>query len=228
MDNNRPIQDDEEPIISLIQQIKDGTLNPKAISQDVRKRCVTFFLSEGWTEEQIGQILMRNERTIRRDLEKIYEQNSLSPDADSAKKIIGSMFQKALVHHRYLMRLARNPDSSSSDKSQSEFLAWRVLKELIEKMQTLGYLPMRPKEVMGDVYHHCEEGDTKTHTQLKEELKNIEKIARESGTLDKEIEKNIKLLEERIEKSEIAEKIIELEKNNKNQTLKEGSENDSE
>ena len=214
MSNNNHMPDhEEEPILSIVQDIKDGTLNPKTLSQDVRQRCVDFLIREGYTEEQVGQILMRNERTIRRDLEKMQEQNSLTPNINLAMQIVGDMFRKAMVHHRYLMRLARNPDATNSDKSQSEFLAWRVLKEVVEKMQTLGYLPLKPQEIVEDIFHHVtDESKERSITEAKVMLSDIEQAAREAGTLDSQTEKKIKNLKARIEEAEISHEVDKLTK----------------
>ena len=203
---------DEQPTLSLIQQIKDGTLNPKTLPKEKRQWCVEFLSSEGYAQAQIGQVLMITDRTVRRDLEDIDDRNALTPDINQGKRIIGNMSQKAMAHHRYLMRLARSPDASIGEKAQAEFLAWRVLKEFVEKMQSVGYLPQKPQELISDIYHHNEGGDSKTYEQLKQDLREIERVARETGTLDLKTEEGIKLLLQRIEKAEISEKIADLNK----------------
>jgi len=215
MDNNEYIPGQEgredDPIISVIQDIKDGVLNPKTLSQELRQRCVDFLMREGYTEEQIGHILMRDERTIRRDLEKIQERNALTPDVNLAKQIVGDMYKKAMVHHRYLMRLARSPLASEGTKSQSEFLAWRVLREVVEKMQSLGYVPLKPHEIVGDIFHHVADSDNeRSIAEAKGMLAEIERTAREAGTLDPETEDKIKAIRLKIEKAEISNDVDKL------------------
>ena len=223
MDNNNPMQDDEEPILSLIQQIKDGTLNPRTLTKELRQRCIELLTSEGYTEAQIAQILMRSEKTISRDLVDIRAQNAITPDINLAKQIVGDMFKKAMVHHKHLMRLARSPDSTNGEKSQSEFLAWRVLKEVVEKMQTLGYLPLKPQEIVEDIFHHVTNGDGEEGiTEAKNMIGEIERAAKESGTLDSETEEKIKDLKIKIEQAEINQEIKKLKnKENKPNDVKE-------
>ena len=216
MDDDKSSHDQEEdPVLSLIQQIKDGTLNPRTLTKDIRQRCVELLSSEGYTEAQIGQILLKSEKTIYRDLIEIDARNSLTPSADLAKEIIGNMFQKAMAHHKHLMRLARDPKATTTEKSHSEYLAWRVLREMVEKMQTLGYLPLKPQAIVSDIYHHSEGGDEKTYLQLRQDLRDMERAAKEAGTFDAEMEAGIKLLQQRIEKAEIAEGIVDLKKEDK-------------
>ncbi|MBP7056336.1 MAG: hypothetical protein KBB52_05755 [Candidatus Omnitrophica bacterium] len=158
-DNKNIHEQDEESILSIIQDIKDGTINPKTLSKEDRQRCVELLIGEGYTEAAVAQILARSEKTISRDLVDLRERSAITPDINLAKQIIGDMFQKAMSHHKYLMRLARSSEASHGEKAQSEFLAWRVMKEVVEKMQSLGYLPAQPKTIVGDVFHHMAEGD---------------------------------------------------------------------
>ena len=216
MDDDKSSPDQEEdPVLSLIQQIKDGTLNPRTFPKEKRQRCVEFLSSEGYTEARIGQILAKSEKTIYRDLIEIDARNSLTPSVDLAKEIIGNMFQKAMAHHKHLMRLARGSEATTAEKSHSEYLAWRVLREMVEKMQTLGYLPLKPQAIVSDIYHHSEGGDEKTYLQLRQDLRDMERAAKEAGTFDAEMEAGIKLLQQRIEKAEIAEGIVDLKKDDK-------------
>jgi len=132
---------DEIPAFSIIQRIKDGSLDPRALDKETRLQCVTVFISEGCTIFSIAQILKRNERTVRRDIEEIRESNAISPDPLLAKKIIGEFLANAHIHRDYLMRLARSKDASVSEKNQAEYHAAQVESNAIAKLQSLGYLP---------------------------------------------------------------------------------------
>jgi predicted transcriptional regulator len=217
MDIKNCMPEQEGPILFLIQQIKDGILNPKTLSKDIRQRCVEFLLYEGYTEMQVAQILMRSDKTVSRDLAEIRERNAIAPNINLAQQIIGDMLQKSTVHHKYLMRLARSPEASTSEKSQSEFLAWRVLKEAIEKMQSLGYLPLKPQEIVEDIFHHGADADNeKSIEEVKSAISDIEQAAKDTGTLDAATEKNIAALKSKILRAEISHEVNELaEKKNK-------------
>lgn len=212
MENNKHTPDQEEQsIISIIQEIKQETLNPKSLSKDVRQRCVEFLVSEGYTEAQVGQILNRSERTVSRDLSEVRARNVLTPSIDWAKQIAGELYQKAITHHRYLMRLARSSDATYSDKCQSEFLAWRVLKEAIEKFQTLGYLPLKPQHIVEDIFCHADGADSERNiAEARSALEAIEKASKESGKFDVETENKIKIIKAKIEKIEISDEIGKL------------------
>ena len=177
-------------IISVIQGVKDRTLNPKTLSEGERRECVEFLSWEGYTQAQIGQILKISDRTVRRDLKVIEDNNALSPDVDLAKRIVGDMFRKAKVHHSYLMRLARSPEASNSEKAQAEYFAWRILKEMTEKMQSLGYLPSKPQAIVGDIFHHVD-GNVLNLDELTKEIIDIEKMADGDGKINENIKKDL-------------------------------------
>jgi transposase len=221
MQANGPTSKKEEefPIFSLIQQLKDETLDPKTLPRELRQQCVEVLWAEGYGESSMAQILKRSEKTIKRDLQEIREKNSLSANLELAKQIIGEMLQRARMHQGYLVRLARSKEATVSEKAQSEYLAWRVQKELVEKMQSVGYLPGRPQEITGDIFHHISfQEEERSFGEIRATLNEIEGAARETGTLTNQVEKEVNLLRAKIEKAEI---VYEVEKLSKNQTKEE-------
>jgi len=202
--NHDPDQEGRS-IISLIQSVKDRTRNPKTLSEDERRACVEFLSWEGYTQAQIGQILKISDRTVRRDLKAIEDKNAISPDVDLAKRIIGDMFCKAKAHHAYLMRLARNPEASHSEKAQAEFLGWRVLKEMTEKMQSLGYLPSKPQAIVGDIFHHVD-GNISDFDEIAKQIIEIENITDGDEKIADDIKKDISKMKAIVEKLKPSEK----------------------
>lgn len=207
-------EQDGRTIISVIQGVKDRTLNPKTLSEGERRECVEFLSWEGYTQAQIGQILKISDRTVRRDLKVIEDNNALSPDVDLAKRIVGDMFRKAKVHHAYLMRLARSPEASYSEKAQAEFMAFRVLKEMIEKMQSLGYLPSKPQAIVGDIFHHVD-GGISDFDEIAKQIIEIEKITDGDGKIEDDIKKDISKMKAVVEKLKPSEKDTNQKEKNK-------------
>jgi transposase len=194
---------EEMPIITLIQKLKEGSLDPKTLPKELRQQCVEVLWAEGYSESQMAQILLRSEKTIRRDLEDIREKNALAPNQNLAKKIIGEMVHRARIHQSYLIRLARSKEATVLEKAQSEYLAWKVEKELIEKMQSLGYLPATPQEITADIYHHGVLEGELSFGDIKKMINEIEVVARETGTFSPDLERETNLLRSKIEKAEI-------------------------
>lgn len=201
---------EEQPILSLIQRIKDNLFDPKFLTKDQRIQCVEILSGEALTEAAIAQILKVSIKTITRDIQAIRERNALTPSVNFAKQIIGDLVHKARLHHGYLMRLARNKEISGPAKVQAEFSAWRVLNELIERLQSLGYLPRRPTEITGDLYHHLSDDSEKSIEEIKKMIIEIEVVSKESGEMSPEVEEEIKRLKAKIEKAEIIQQVDKL------------------
>lgn len=202
---------DEQPILTLIQQIKDSVINPETLPKELRQRCVEVLLGEGYNIVTMAQILKRSEKTIKRDLENIRERNAISPDINLAKKIIGEMLMYARINRDHLMKLARTKDASVSEKAQAEYLASRVTMELIQKMQTLGYLPLKPQTIVSDIFHHADNAEQDiSFTELRAMLIDIVNTAKETNTLTPELEQEAENLKIKIEKTEVISEVKNL------------------
>ena len=209
-DNNSLQEKDEQPIFSFIQEIKDGTLAPEALTKDLRQRFVEVFLGEGYSVTSIAQILKRSEKTIKRDIEDIRERNAITPDINLAKKIIGELVMYARINRDYLMKLARTKDASVAEKAQSEYCAFKVLVELMTKLQSLGYLPSKPQAIVGDIFHHVDSGQDVSFIELKTMVDDIINTAKETDTFTLELQKEAENLCKKIEKAEIVTQISAL------------------
>lgn len=204
----------EKPILSLLQQIQSGEIDPRDVDKDLRQQMVEVLLLEGTSIPQIAQMLKVSDKTIRREISTIKEKNALSPSIELARMLVGDLRMKAEAHRSHLMRLARAPGAKVGEKCLAEFYAWKVSAELIEKLQSLAYLPLVPHKIAADIYHH-DENDSKTLGELKDELTILEKIAQEDGILDAQVKERIRFLGLKIEKAGIVYDIDELNKNNK-------------
>ena len=212
----------EKPVIKIIQEINSGVCDSLLLDKATRQQCIEVLIGEGYTYSQLAQLLKRSEKTISRDMQEIRQKNALTPSVEFAKETIGELITKARIHASYLMRLARDKDASIANKASSEFLAWRVFKELTEKLQTLGFLPLKPQEVSGDIYHHVLGQEEDSYEDVKKMICDIELNAKESGTFTSELADEIKQLSARVDKAEAIIKVRNLSKTNKeNQTNKE-------
>jgi transposase len=212
--------DSEKSALDILQEINSGLRDPRSLDKYTRQLCVEFLSAEGYTQSQIAQILKCSEKTIFRDLKEIRQRNELAPSIEAARQFVGDVFKKAMNHHDYLTRLARAKETPSAIKTVSELGAWKVLKELIEKMQSLGYLPLMPQQVIGDIFHHSSaDGGSESLDEAKKMLFEIEAVAQETDTMTPDLQEDIKTLRGRIENAEIvskAEKIKEKQKGESN------------
>ncbi|MBF0571719.1 MAG: hypothetical protein HQL12_07565 [Candidatus Omnitrophica bacterium] len=200
----------EESALTLLQQIKDGQISPGTINKEARQECVQLMDAEGYTYPQMAQVLKCSEKTIARDMKDIRQRNELSPSANFAKQFIGEVFIKAMNHHAHLTRLARSKDASTLEKVQAEFAAWKVLKELLEKLQSSGYVFQKPQEIIGDFSHHVSADDEKSLNDIRLEIAESERILSESGGLTPQMQQEINDVKRKLDKAEIESKVIEI------------------
>lgn len=195
---------EEESILIIIQKIKDELSDPRLLSKEQRQQCVEVLNAEGLTEVTIAQILKVSVKTVYRDLLAIQERNALAPNINLVKQIIGELVRKAHIHHAYLMRLARSRDASPAEKAQAEFMSWRILNELVERLQSVGYIPLRPQQIVGDMHHHFDDESEKSLDEVKKMVIEIEAINTESGGMSPEVAEELKQLKAKIANAEIA------------------------
>lgn len=215
MPNDAPDLSDK-PVLTLIQRLQDGSLNPATLAKEERQQCVEALLFEGYSPVQISQLVSRSEKTIKRDLADIRLRNALIPSLELAKQLVGNFLIKVEAHQTRLMRLARGNDGSVSERTQAEYSAWRVLRESMELLQTLGYLPARPLQIAGDVMHHLsvEDGE-RSLEEIDQTIQEIETVGQEAGALTPEIARRVHELQLRLEKAKLgqdAQRLLEQQK----------------
>jgi transposase len=197
----------ERSAVELLQEINSGMTDPKSLDKQARQSCLETLRLEGYTASQAASVLRVSEKTILRDLKQIRERNSLTPNIEFAKELTGQFFQWALSHHDYLTRLARSKDGHLSEKAQCEYAAWKVLRETIETLQMLGYLPTMPSQFELMVENR---NDEQSLEDLKAKIFVIETTAKECGSLTPEVAEKIGKLKLRVEKYEVAETALKL------------------
>jgi len=213
------VNKEEVPVYKILKQIKEGMLQAKELSKEVRQECVEVLILEGYSASSIAQLLDRSEKTIKRDLDDIWRRNSKRPTPEIALQLIAELISKSKSKSEHLMRLARSNEGELQERINAEHLAWQIENETAQRLQSLGYLPQAPQKVVGDIYHHSEE-ETKTYAELKDELNSLETITKENGCLDEKTRAQINLLNKRIELAEITEDVVGLTKNKTNEINK--------
>jgi len=213
----------EKPILKILQELKDGRIDAQDLSRDMLIDCTEILTIEGYSKASIGQILDKCQRSINRYLQEIWGRNAKRPSPEAALCVIGEFILKSRAQQEHLSRLTRSQEGSLQERVQAAYYAFKIHDGTIARLQVLGFLPAAPQKLIGDVYHH-DGGETRTLSQLKEELISIVKAAEDEGVLDQVMKEKIKLLNLKIDKAEIAEDIVNLEKTNQSDEKEEENE----
>jgi hypothetical protein len=171
MENNGEEKDihnnEEQPVLSLIQDIKNGRTDSSTLNKEMRLLCVEVFMCDGYSVSQMAHVLKKSEKTIKRDVAEIRDHNSIVLDDDLTLKLAGELMMCSRAHINYLMRLARGKEGSVSERAQAEYYAHNVLSDTITKLQSLGCLHSSPQTIIGEFLH-------RSASDIGGEIKNLE------------------------------------------------------
>lgn len=153
----------EEPVqagsvLSLIRDLQSGRTSGANLSIEDRRRCVEHLSAEGYSVPEIAEILRANERTVARDRKAIREANALKVEPGFIEQTVGHLVRQAEQSVARLRRMSRDKDSPLSSRVEAERAAWDVGRELVQSLQSLGYLPTAARELKADLRHSVSVG----------------------------------------------------------------------
>ncbi|GAF80741.1 unnamed protein product [marine sediment metagenome] len=121
-------------VVDILKRIRERSLNPKEISTSDRRVCVVYLRLEGCTQEEIAEILKVHRQTIIRDERANRREAAKLVDEIDVKSVAGNLI--ACARHLIAKTL----------REKNYALAWKIRKELISVLQSLGYLPRSPEQ----------------------------------------------------------------------------------
>ena len=140
MDKNSSNKPEDLQVVEVLQRIKNGLLNSALLSKESRQLCVEFLLIEGHQISLIANLMKKSDRTIIRDIEEMRQKNALKASPEFSQKLVGELLVNGRNQYARLKQLARSSESSPDEKAKTEFLAWRVCKELVDMLYFVGFL----------------------------------------------------------------------------------------
>lgn len=175
MSHERPPETNRS-VIALIRAIRDGSTAPTSLAPEDRRRCVEHLTAEGYSVVEIAEILATSERTIARDRAALRQENAIERRPDLLPETVGRLVQEADQSIGRIRRAARDRQARPGERVEAEYTAWRIARELTERLQSLGYLPTAATQVSADLIHHHQVDGLPDFAQLQEELDRVERI----------------------------------------------------
>ena len=136
------------PVFEVLKKIKDGGLDPVLLSKESRQACVEALAIEGYNNSNIASLLKKSDRTIRRDLVEIRENNSIFASPEFTAMIGGELLLLARNQYARLKQLARSNEVPGEEKARIEYMSWLIFKELTDKLFKIGFLPVAKKSTV--------------------------------------------------------------------------------
>ena len=115
--------------IDILKRLREGQLQATDINTYERRVCVAYLRLEGYTQDEIAEIFGVCQRTVARD------ENS---NRKNLAKLVNNIDVKAIAGG--LITWAKHL-TAKAIKEKDYGLAWRVQRELVADLQSLGYLP---------------------------------------------------------------------------------------
>jgi predicted DNA-binding transcriptional regulator YafY len=151
-DSNKD-QDRESQTLTLLQGIKDRSVNPKSLNTTDRRLLVGFLTVEGQSNAEIAHLLQVSDRTIERDRKALREENAVIKDPKLLEQIVGKLMVEAEVCTQRIRKFQREKEASAAVKIDGEHRCFQISCELTEKLQSLGFLPTATHRIEADLRH---------------------------------------------------------------------------
>ena len=140
--------------VDLLQQLKSGMLNAKQLKPAVRQQVVAALMDDGYSTSDMAKILMTSDRTIERDRKVLRESTVLNKHPDLLPQMAGRIQQEAELCMQRIRRATRGKEVSAAVKVEGERCCYQMVSDLLQRLQSLGYLPTAKQQVEAELVHH--------------------------------------------------------------------------
>lgn len=212
------IADENISIREVIQGLKDKTLSARDIPEDKKALTIGYLHFDGLSHPQLAELFGVSEKSIQRGMRHFKEMMAISPELQFIKREVGYFLSSAENQVGALLRIARSPNSTASEKIIAENSAWRIRVDVISKLQSIGYLPIQSQHIDADLFHHLADSPEQTPDEMRKVIEGIEQDAKESGVLSSGVKTKIEAIRLKIQKFEVTREIVDL----KNETESKG------
>ena len=200
----------DEPLLRIVQSLKDGSLSGKALEKEIRQEVVDFLRLEGTSVAGIAQVLGVSDRTVKRDTEEAKKRNGLKINPAFVGEMAGELLRKAGQHWQALKSIARSQSSTTDQKIMAEKMAWEVELGLCRELREMGYLPSAPKALVGQFSHQVNINADNTWDDLFQQYLQLKEIAVDrNGVVDAEVQRALAAIEPTIQDGLAKQKVQE-------------------
>ncbi|MCK4783253.1 MAG: hypothetical protein KAV87_05845 [Desulfobacteraceae bacterium] len=187
--------------LDLLKKVQVKAIDPKSICKADRQLMVGHLMAEGYSTADMAEIFLVTDRTIERDKNAIREANALKSDPELAEIMAGRLVFEADLAIQGIRKAARDKKAFPAVRIDAHHRCYQILDGLVQRLQSLGYLPTATQKVAADVTHHAAE--VPDFSEMRLVVEDLKKIAPQEA-------ENLNQLEARIVKAELADNIVEV------------------
>jgi len=159
-------KDDGPQTLAILQDIRKGLTDPKSLCPDDRRLLVFFLMIEGQSTAEIAHLLKVSDRTIERDKKALREEIAVTKDPKLLEQIAGGLMSEADICLQRIRKFQRDSNASPDAKMEGEQRCFQIKCNLIEKLQSLGFLPTAAQKIEADLTHRAASTLTLEEIQL--------------------------------------------------------------
>lgn len=191
----------EERTLPLLQKIQTGVVDGKCIRAVERRQLVAFLMADGLSAAEIAQILKVSDRTIERDKQAIREQNAIARDPKLAEQMAGRLVGEADLSVQQIRKAVRDKRVSPAVKVDANDRCYRIVSDLTQRLQHLGFLPTASQKVEADLTHHL--GELPDIDELQVELQRLRLVSQGLSSSDPQIAQQIAQVDAELKRASV-------------------------
>ena len=164
----------EVQTLTLLQDIRTGSIDPRSLRPVVRRTLVSFLMAEGQSTAEIGHLLKASDRIIQLDKKALWGENIITRDPALVGQMVGRLVTEANLCIERIRKSASGKDTPASVKVDAEHRCFQIFEKTIERLQSLGFLPTAAQKVTAELTYQIEE--VLTLEQIDKEVKRLKQI----------------------------------------------------
>jgi len=194
-----------ERILSLLQKIQAGTVDPKCIRPAERHLIVSYLMADGYSTADMAQILKISDRSIERDKQAVRKKNALAADPELVEQMVGRLVCEAELSVQRIRKTARDKDTPQAVKVDAEHRCYQIVSDMITSLQRLGYLPTATPRLQADFTHNI--GQIPDFSQMQAEVQRLRQITGETQGTDPQLTEQLNQIETELVKVKLVNQI---------------------
>lgn len=160
--------------LELLTKVRSGVLAGHMLGPSDRQSLVSLLAADGLSTPEIAQILQVADRTIERDRRAIRTALSVPKDPRLVEQMVGRLMAEAELTVQRIRRTAREREVNSAIKIDAEHRCFQIVRDLVNSLQKLGYLPTATQRLEADLTHHV--GELPSLTDLQTEIERLKLV----------------------------------------------------
>ncbi len=161
--------------LELLARVRLGAVPGPSLAPADRQALVSLLIADGLSTPEIAQILQVADRTIERDRKTIRAGLALPRDPKLVEQMVGRLVAEAELSVQRIRRTSREREIDPAIKIDAEHRCFEIVRDLVQVLQRLGYLPTASQKVEADLTHHV--GELPSLPDLQAELARLRQVA---------------------------------------------------